>query len=93
MTKKCVDNNRVGDKVAATHLPFDVAAPGAGTVVPITLCKAAPHFGALFCPAGAGWLARRTGHTETAPMRKQWFNPKNNNAPVDDFFVPELCQP
>ncbi|MDH1263993.1 sensor histidine kinase [Pseudomonas sp. GD03944] len=26
-------------------------------------------------------------------MRKQWFNPKNNNAPVDDFFVPELCQP
>tara|TARA_R100001244_G_scaffold19684_15_gene20355 strand:+ start:681 stop:1907 length:1227 start_codon:yes stop_codon:yes gene_type:complete len=68
-------------------------ADGLGSVAPITDLPVARHLSGLFCPARAGPLAGLAGRAETAPMHTQWFNTKNTAVLVDDFFVPELCQP
>ena len=66
----------------------------AGNVASITILLFRRHFSALFCPAGAVYLAALSGHAETASMNIRKLIANTHSSAEDDFFVPEaLAEP
>jgi two-component system sensor histidine kinase AlgZ len=65
----------------------------AGSVVRFTHLLRRAHLSALFCPVASAWLAASLAHAETAAMNIKSLLSEKQPEPVDDFFVPELCQP
>jgi two-component system sensor histidine kinase AlgZ len=65
----------------------------AGSVVRFTHLLRRAHLSALFCPVASAWLAASRAHAETAAMNIKSLLSEKQPEPVDDFFVPELCQP
>jgi two-component system sensor histidine kinase AlgZ len=64
-----------------------------GSVASITVWLAGRQLGALFCPVAAVYLAAERGYADTAAMKIKNLLAEPQHPPVDDFFVPELCQP
>jgi two-component system sensor histidine kinase AlgZ len=58
-----------------------------------TVLSPRAHFSALFCPVAAVYLAAEAGHAETGVMKIKSALSERQPPLVDDFFVPELCQP